>query len=359
LADVLDASGIAITGFMDGTYEYLSTTGAFKGGTPSRVFDFQENSFTVHQAALTVGMQPKQGFGALLNVTAGADANVIKSYPMTAHTNLDITQAFVQYVHDDLTVMAGKFVTLAGTEVIAETLDTNLSRSILFGYAEPYTHTGLRVIYALNSEWSATLGVNNGWDQMTDIDNDKTIELALGWTPSKSFSVLVNVYGGKEPILLMAGNISTPRELLDVVLTWSASDALTFIVNFDAGRQSGAALNGQTARWDGVAGYVNFQLSDHWRSSWRAEWFDDQQGYRTGVDQPQLYVTAAPIGQIWTELTFTLGYAPTKHFEGRLEARTDKSNEENTFTSSINAVTDEMRFTNRQNSVAIQGIFKF
>jgi hypothetical protein len=302
----------------------------------------------------------------VLNVTAGADANVIKSYPIAGHTNIDVTQGFVQYVHDDLTVMGGKFVTLAGAEVIAETLNTNSSRSILFGYAEPFTHTGLRAIYAVNGQWSVTLGLNSGWDQITGINNDKTLELGVGWTPTKRFSVLMNAYSGKEPILLIGHDIGTWRDLVDVVVIWSASDALTFIVNADAGRQSGAALNGQTARWYGVAGYVNYQLSERWRGSWRAEWFDDAQGYRTGVDQPPNDGLdgahndgAAPVGQIWTEITVTAGYAPTKHFEARVEVRADKSNQSDAFVSSINSATGATRGTDQQESVALQGVFKF
>jgi len=50
----------------------------------------------------------------------------------------------VQYAHGPLTIIGGKFVTLAGAEVINSTLDTNYSRSILFGYAIPFSHTGAR-----------------------------------------------------------------------------------------------------------------------------------------------------------------------------------------------------------------------
>jgi hypothetical protein len=211
-----------------------------------------------------------------------------------------------------------------------------------------------------------TLGLNNGWDQITDINNDKTIEFGLGWTPSKQFSVLVNAYSGKEPILLSARDIDTWRDLVDVVVTWSATDALTFIVNADGGRQTGAAQNGRTARWDGVAGYVNYQLSEHWRGSWRCEWFDDFEGYRTGVDQPQdggldgaHHDVAAPIGQVWSEVTFSLGYAPTKHFEARVEARADKSNRSDAFVTSIDSTSGAARGTDRQESVAFQGLVKF
>jgi hypothetical protein len=359
IADVLDASGIVVTGFMDATYEYLSTSGEFKGGTPSRVFDFQENTFTVHQAAATVAMQPKEGFGALVDVTAGVDADVIKAYPIKGGGDIDLTQAFLQYSDGPFTIVAGKFVTLAGAEVIAETLDTNSSRSILFGYAEPFTHTGLRMIDAVSDQFSVTLGVNNGWDQITDANNDKTIEVALGWTPSKAFSVLVDGYAGQEPILITARDINTERELLDVVVTWSATDTVTLIANYDWGRQTGAAGDGGSARWSGVAGYVNYQFSDHWRGSLRAEWFDDPQGYRTGVDQPRTEFTAAPAGQVWTEATLTVGYAPTKHVEVRIEARADKSNAPDAFVSTTDARTGAGELTDKQESLALQGLFRF
>lgn len=358
LADMLAASGLQITGYVDGTYEYLTTSGEFKGGVPSRVFDFQENSFTVHQAALTVAMQPKEGFGAVVNLTAGTDAQVIKSYPYTGGADFDVTQAFVQYSHGALTVMAGKFVTLANVEVIAETQDTNFSRSILFGYAVPFTNTGLRAMYAVGDRFSVTLGLNNGWDQISDANGDKTLELGLGWTPSKAFSVLLNVYVGDEPINYMVRDVNTQRELVDAIVTWSATGRLTLIANYDAGRQSEAAANGGTASWNGIAGYVNYQWTDQWRTSVRAERFDDAQGYRTGVDTPEPGVATSNIGQVWSEFTLTAGYAPTKQFELRFEARADKSDVCAFVTAGATDVSSAT-LTKSQESLAIQAIYKF
>jgi hypothetical protein len=358
LADILEASGIQLTGYVDGTYEYLTTSGEFKGGTPSRVFDFRDNSFDVHQAALTVAMQPKQGFGAVVNLTAGTDAQVIKSYPYTGGADFDVTQAFVQYAHGPLTVMGGKFVTLANVEVIAETQDTNFSRSILFGYAVPFTNTGIRAIYALGDRYSVTLGVNNGWDQITDANGDKTLEVGLGWTPSKAFSILLNVYLGDEPINYTSRDVNTQRALVDAIVTWSATERLTLIANYDGARQSAAAADGGTARWSGIAGYVNYQWTDQWRSSLRAERFDDPEGYRTGVDTPTPGVPMSTIGQIWSELTLTAGFSPTKHFELRLEARADQSNVA-AFLKQGSADGSDAALTKNQESLAAQAIFKF
>jgi len=81
--DVLEASGIAITGYVDTSYEHLSGLGLFSRLTPDRVFDARHESFTLNQAAVTIAKQPKEGFGAVVNLTAGQDAEVIKSYPNT------------------------------------------------------------------------------------------------------------------------------------------------------------------------------------------------------------------------------------------------------------------------------------
>src|SRR6267143_5187742 len=188
LKDVLTTSGIDIHGYVDVAYSYLSGTGIFTSGVADRVFDTEPNSFNVHQAALTVDYLPKEGFGGLVNLTAGRDARVIASAGEST-SNFDVTQAFVQYATGPLTVIGGKYVTLAGAEVINSTLDTNYSRSILFGYAIPFSHTGLRASYAANDKLTLYGGVNNGWDDVQDTNKAKTGEHGLWITPLKSLAI--------------------------------------------------------------------------------------------------------------------------------------------------------------------------
>src|SRR4029077_1684556 len=156
--EVLASSGITVNGYVDMSYEYLSGLGSFASGTADRVFDARHDSVTLHQAALTIARQPKEGFGVLVNLTAGQDAPIIKSYPNTGGSDFDVTQAYVQYASGPLTLIGGKFVTLAGAETINPTTDSNFSRSILFGYAIPFTHTGFRASYAVNDQIGLTLG---------------------------------------------------------------------------------------------------------------------------------------------------------------------------------------------------------
>ncbi len=360
LSDMLDASGIAVTGYVDAAYEYQSGAGLFSSGVPDRVFDARSNSFALHQAALTIAKQPKEGWGAVVNLTAGQDAEVIKSYPITGGSNFDLTQAFVQYATGPLTVVLGKYVTLAGAEVIAPNGDTNFSRSILFGYAIPFTHTGLRATYALSDQLSLVLGVNNGWDQVSDANKQKTLEYGLTYTPLKTVTLVVDGYAGKEP-LGFANNVPTAaqgqRFLVDVVATWSATDKLTLVLNYDNGQQkddtAGAAIG--TYKWDGLAGYANYQFTSQWSVSVRGEYFDDKNGYRTGVVDP---VSGA--GQKWKEATVTFGYSPTANFELRLEGRYDKSNIHNAFVKSLDGATNQpATFADNLDSLAVEGLYKF
>ena len=357
--DVLDASGIAISGYVDASYERLSGLGLFSSLTPDRVFDARHESFTLNQAAITIAKQPKEGFGAVVNLTAGQDAEVIKSYPNTGGSDFDVTQAFVQYATGPLTVIGGKFVTLAGAEVINPTTDSNFSRSILFGYAIPFTHTGLRGTYALGDQVSMTLGVNNGWDQVSDANKQKTVEFGLTLTPIKVFTFVIDGYVGKEPLAIV-NNVPTAaagqRFLIDAVATWNVNDKFTIMANYDNGQQKDDTFGAtkDTYKWNGAAIYFNCQITDQWSASLRAEYFDDDDGYRTGVVDP-----LSGKGQTWKEATVTFAYAPTKHFLLRIEGRYDKSNIQGAFIKSMASAMGSPDVTDNQNSVAFEGIYKF
>ena len=311
---------LEFSGYVDASYNHLSRSNAFTSGTANRVFDLKEKGLALQQVGLTAAMQPKQGFGGLVNVTLGRDADVINAYRLGFGKNnkFDVTQAFLQYATGPWTVIGGKYVTLAGAEVIKSPANPNFSRSILFGYAIPFTHTGVRGTYAVDDTLSLIAGVNNGWDDFRDTNGGKTLELGMTYAPSKTYSLGIQGYTGKERIggLTNIGPEGT-RNLIDLVGTYNATEQLTFIVNYDYGTQKNAPLaggNNGTAKWSGIAGYANYQISDQWRVSGRAEFFDDKDGYRTGVAQK------------WKEATFTVGYLPLKALELRAEVRADSSN---------------------------------
>ena len=225
LSDMLAASGITETGYVAASYYHSN------GYNTDHQFDNKHDSFQIDQAALSVAYQPKQGFGALVNVAAGEDMKILNAAEGSNPNTFDIVQGFVQYATGPLTVIGGKFVTLAGAEVIAPTGNTNFSRSLLF-YAEPLTHTGVRATYAASDSFSVIVGVNNGWNYSSlQTSGAKTGELGIGWTPNKLFSLTAQAYVGKDPAF------DAQRTLVDAVATYNATAALTFILSYDWGKQ--------------------------------------------------------------------------------------------------------------------------
>ena len=341
------ATAVEFSGYLDASYNRLSESNMFTSGVANRVFDVEERGAAIRQLAGTVAYQPKQGLGGLVNVTLGKDADVIHAFGAGAgKTNqIDLTQAFGQYAMGPFTVIGGKYVTLAGAEVINSPSNANFSRSILFGYAIPFTHTGVRGTYAFDDATNLIVGVNNGWDNFKDTNGSKTLELGLTYAPSEAISLAAQAYLGRERVGgLVDFGPEGARNLIDLVGTYKASEKLSFVLNFDYGTQQNAPLssggNGR-AKWTGIAGYVTYQLNDQWRLSGRAEVLDDTDGYRTGVAQK------------WKEATFTVGYLPTKAIELRAEVRADSSNVSSFVTRSGASA------TNKQRSFGLQALYKF
>jgi hypothetical protein len=344
-----DASAsTVISGYIDASYSNLSGAGVFTSGTYDRVFDIKSDGFALQQAAVMFAFQPKDGFGAVLNITAGNDANLIASYGAITggKDKFDVTQAFVQYATGALTVMAGKFVTLSGAEVINSPTNPNFSRSILFGYAIPFTHTGLRTTYAASDSVNLMIGINNGWDALKTANSGKTVEVGGTYTPSKAFVFAASGYFGNQRIGGLVGSgPEGKRSLIDLVATWNVSDSLSIVLNYDWAKQmdvtDGVAVPFD-AKWSGLAAYANYTINDQWKVSLRAEYLDDADGYRTGVAQK------------WKEVTATLAYLPTKTWELRLEGRAD--------TSSVDSFVKNLETANvssSQNSIAVQSLIKF
>lgn len=333
IADITGITGITATGYLSASYYYSSADSTY------HEFDTAHDTVQIDQAAITVAYQPKEGFGALVNLMAGEDARFINENENGTHGLFNITQAYLQYATGPLTLSGGRFLTLAGTESENPTLDTNFSRGLVY-YSEPITHTGFRATYAVTDTISAIAGVNEGWNTSSNAYGSKTGELALLYTPNKTFSITGEAYVGKDP------DYDATRALVDVIATYNATASLTFVLNYCWGQQQqrpelGTAVPSRD--WDGLAGFVNYAFNSQWRISLRGEFLDDEAGFVTGT--PEMI----------EEGTVTVGYLPVKSFELRLEARYDTSNQA-TFEYKT---PDTDTFAAHQTGFAAQGIYKF
>ena len=349
LGQVLDASGISVNGYIDAGYTHAdkNVEAGVNGvaARPPRVFDNQNNSFALHQFGLSVSKLPKEGFGGLVNVTVGSDAQVIHSFPDTSGSMFDVTQAYAQYSGGPLTLIAGKFATLHGTEVIWSPSNANVSRSILFG-AVPFTHTGVRATWALNDTVSLIAGVNNGWDQVTDRNRGKTLELGATLNPIRPLNISISGYSGQEPSppppLVPTGNGT--RTSINAVGSYNISDAISVGAELLNVSQDIPGAGGSTTsqKYTGAALYGSYMFTRKIRGAARVENFDDKDGLRFGV-----------LGTKYRELTVTGAYLYADNFEARAELRRDQAT--NAVFRDFGATTVSKNLT----TIALQGLYKF
>jgi Putative beta-barrel porin-2, OmpL-like. bbp2 len=328
------ASGFAAASYNDSSLGPGTAGFSFANGGASRTFDTLSRQPMLN--AINVQLQKTGTVFGKIELTAGTNANVLASYPYANNPNplqtaFDVTQLYAGVSSGPFALQAGKFATLAGAEVLEDPADANVSRSILFGYAIPFTHTGARLTYTPTPLWTAIIGVNNGWDNLKGPGGPKTAELGLAYNGAV-VALAAQAYLGMERYsnAMWSATGDSPaghRAVLDVVGTYHATPKLTFVGNFDTGRQTAVPLLDATgalvpvpgglgtATWNGFAGYAQYQLNARLSAALRGETFNDRGGYRTGYDQQ------------WTEATLTLAYAfPASPVTLRLEGRTDHSN---------------------------------
>lgn len=269
-----------------------------------RVFDHKADSFTLDLAQILFRKDPALGnVGYKLKLSAGETAKWIHSRGLSGAPlsspqvgdgtdAFDLTEAYVSYnaaLGRGLRFDFGKMVTYFGSEVIEAKDNPNYSRSFLFNYAIPFTHTGLKISYPFTDALSASLHICNGWDNSNDNNKDKSYGFSIGYAPAEIFSATLNAMYGPE----QDNNTSNKRTLVDIVVTIKPTKKLSLILNADNGQEDNAVPSG-TAKWSGFAGIVKYDFTDTYSLAVRSEIFDDKDGSRTGTVQRLTEITVTP-----------------------------------------------------------------
>ena len=292
LDDIKKMLGMSI--YLQGGYTY-NFKNPDSGENDLRVFDHKADSFTFDLAELMFTKDaPLGGVGYRLKLSAGETAKFIHSRGLGEGDDpFDLTEAYIDYlapVGRGLKFRFGKFVTMHGAEVIEAKDDMNYSRSFLFNYAIPFTHTGLMAGYAFSDQVNANVYIVNGWDNTDDNNKGKTFGLTLGYTPIEPVALTFNLMYGPEK----DNNNHDNRFLFDWVGTFKPAKELTLVVNTDYATEEHSAADGGTAKWYGIAGYAKYDFSDLFSTAIRAEYFDDKEGLRTGTAQKLKEITFTP-----------------------------------------------------------------
>jgi len=278
-----------------------------------RLFDAQ-NGFQVGFAKLSASVNPAP-VGFRLDVGLGNTAGVLSGVSAATASVGDTTieQGFVSVkAPGEVILDAGRFVTNAGAEVIEAKDNWLYSRSILFNFAIPFTHVGVRASIPVKKVdgLSVIAALFNGWDNPPEkVGSKKAGTLALSYAGPSSTTITVNaIYG------YVNQDAADARILIDAVLG-RAFGPLSLNVNGDWAKQGGQ-------QYEGVSLMGRYALvDDHLRVSARGEVFRDRDGLALGVTGADYYEATLGVSvPLWTTAEFRVegrwDHSSPKTFQG-------------------------------------------
>lgn len=317
------------------------TVDANGNNTNIRMFDRDSNTF-VHNGQLEFEKLATEagtaGFRA--DLMFGRDAQILNSITIgDATDNFYVEQAYVQYiapVGNGIDIKAGRFVTIAGAEVVESKDNWNTSRSLLYTNAIPVGHNGVLASYKVNDLVDVKLGLANGWDASIDNNKSKTILSGVTLHPMEGLDVTQNYIIGNEQTrtsngtggAATAGNAADRnlRQLLDTIIAWQPikdNSRWKILGNFDLGwEERGTSVEG-VSTWHGLALGTKYDVNDWLTLAGRWEYFNDNDGHRTGSING---ITATERRNFY-EMTYTADFKLAKNLLARLEWRYDWSNQ--------------------------------
>lgn len=298
---------------VDSGFNYNFNEPRSRSNSNLRVFDRKTDSFTLNLVEISFDKDIDEDtpVGFRLDLDFGKDANIIAPADTDSSDEFDLQEGYLKIyvpVGSGMDLKFGKFVTLLGAEVIEAPFNYNYSRSFLFGLAIPFTHTGILGTYKLNTTSSLSAGIVNGWDIIEDNNDSKTFLGNISFSSEDITFGINGIYGAEQE-----DKDSPKRWVVDTVLTIVPDERFTVVLNYDYGEEEDAIIQGETAMWQGVAGYIHYNISDTFALTARSEFFEDNDGARTGTTQ-----------DLW-EITLTGEFRMYKDVLVRIEYRYDRS----------------------------------
>ncbi len=349
-AQTEDALGIQFNALVSTTYNYSLNDPDLPDGIGMRIYNKDHNSFDLRDGVLSVSRLKEDetfGFALVMDFGRSAVQGNGTSYGFVDDSDnrvFDIREAYVTWNTPikvpgggNVSVQAGKFVTLLGWEVLLDPMNggynDNVSLSYLSGFSIPFTHTGVLLNVPMFDVLDVTIGVVNGLDNVKDNNSGKTLLAGLGIAPMDNLEFYIaGTYGSEaesqstaiafdsagNPTAFGAG-AGSKTGILTANMFFQATDELAFVLDGTYADVTNADLaNGSRGdgNWYGGAAYAIVNLTDALQLTMRGEVFDDPDGLKTGLSN----------GATLWEVSPTLTYWINDHLMFRVEYRHDEAN---------------------------------
>jgi Putative beta-barrel porin-2, OmpL-like. bbp2 len=345
-------------GFVDayGNVNWNFPKPQFFTGSPVRAYD-QAQGFSLNQVGVNasytsdyVGGTVSLRFGpeaALYNVPAVTNGTPDNSFGLQ-----NVRQGYATLKPaDKITFDLGKWDQPFGSEVPDSQLNFFYTRSLLFQLNQPVFFTGLRFDYAAADAVDLKLFVANGWNNSIDNNTAKTFGGQLMLKPMDSLIFYIGGAAGPEqtdfvpipqitptvvPSLACLGAMPTMgggpcpgadshwREIVDLVIDYNPTSALSFALNGDFDNESNfGGVGTQAETWWGVNLGIKYVVADPFAIALRGEFFNDNHGGIVAFNP-----TSTETKTTLESATLTLSYVAASKLTLMLDNRIDIANSE-------------------------------
>ena len=271
--------GIAISQTSDSTcFEVVGSIDAYYRMSLGADFDQAPATSFANLPGFALGManinatyyKKKAGIVAdLVFGPRGEDATFASPFLRPGGSSNVINQLYAFWdVSDKVKITLGNFNTFLGYEVISPTGNFNYSTSYMFSYG-PFSHTGFKLDADLGGGFSLMAGVFNPTDATEyNPTNDHVGGLQLGYSFDSGSAYL---------------NTIISEDFYQVDLTTGLDVTKDFYLGLNATVAQDA--------FSGVAGYVQYAMSESFKLGTRIEYFQDKGVGAVGTDENVLDVT--------------------------------------------------------------------
>ncbi len=307
---------LGLSVYLQGAYMYNFANPEDNNGNLGR-WEPHPNSFTLDLAELQFLKEATKGtVGYKVKLIAGDFAKTMNKFGIgisseSSNDAFDVMEAYVEYlapVGSGLKVRFGRMGTFHGAEVIEARDNPTYSRSFLFVFAEPLTHTGVSATYTFSDTLNAGVHLVNGWDDAQDNNRGKTVGLNINYAPLETVSGAFNFMYGPE----QANQDGHNRFLFTAVVTMKPLKPASVILAVDYGKEKKAVPGEdgdlEDATWYGAAATGKYDVNDAWSVAARGEYFNDKDGARTGKEQKLKEITLAAEWRVASGLTLKPEY---------------------------------------------------
>ena len=245
--------GVNLTALVDVNYQYNANNPLSPGnggfGTYTEPFTATNSQFQLNLLELQldkpVDKTSPLGFRVALGFGNAMKAIENSSNLVTDGANTDteyLKEGYLSYmapIGKGLQIDAGKFVTPAGNEVIESNQNWNYTRGLLFYYAIPYYHFGVRAKYTFNDKLSITGFATNGWNNVVSSNTGKTGGFSLAWNATKKITLTETYLTGPRALYYSySTDNGSWNNLTDTVLAYNPTAKFSVAAEFDYDHQN-------------------------------------------------------------------------------------------------------------------------